>query len=237
MFRPLFVSVIGLSLFACGGGAQPAAAPAASSSAPAVAEPAPAPAPPKAETVEDQREAFLGSCMEKTNQKAYCECSFEEFKVVFKDADFSKPLAQGDPRVAQLQERTTKACAGKLPEADIKASFLGACVEGDKAKSPYCECAWTSLRKTIAYTEFVGENALDDARGVEARKTMAADCKGKYPADAAKKDFLQVCMQNAGGSDSACTCRWTKIKKQFTVEQIVAGTADVASVKGLQDCK
>lgn len=175
--------------------------------------------------------------MEKTNQKAYCECSFDEFKVVFKEADFSKPLAQGDPRVAELQARTTKACAGKLPESDIKASFLGACVEGDNAKSPYCECAWTSLRKTIAYTDFVGENALDDPRGVEARQTMAADCKGKYPAEAAKKDFLQVCLQNAGGTESACGCRWAKIKKQFTVEQIVAGTADVAAVKGLKDCK
>lgn len=231
--------MIGLSVLACGGGAQPAAAPPASSEPPTAAEPAPAPVPPQAkvETVEDQREAFLGSCMEKTNQKAYCECSFDEFKVVFKDADFSKPLAQGDPRVAQLQERTTKACATKLPEADIKGSFLGACVEGDKAKASYCECAWTSLRKTVAYTDFVGENALDDARGVEARKVMAADCKGKYPVEAAKKDFLQVCTQNAGGTESACTCRWTKIKKQFTVEEIVAGTADVAAVKGLQDCK
>jgi hypothetical protein len=189
------------------------------------------------ETVEDQRESFIGSCVKKTNQREFCECSFEQFKVIFKDADFSKPLADSDPRVAELQSQTSKACAGKLPESEVRASFLDACVEDDKSKNGYCECAWTSLRKTLSIADFGNESALADERGLAARKAMVADCKGKYPAEVAKKEFLDVCVKNTGGTDAVCNCRWTKLKKQMTVEEIVAGTGDVASVKGLKECK
>ncbi|RYZ08376.1 MAG: hypothetical protein EOO73_07960 [Myxococcales bacterium] len=244
MSRSVFGSVLALiplaslMTLACGGSTEPAAAPAASAAAPA---PAPAPATetpaPKVETVEDQRESFIGSCVQKTNQRAFCECSFEQFKIIFKDADFSKPLVDTDPRVAQLQSETSKACAGKLPEPEVKASFMDACVEGDKAKSGYCECAWTSLRKTLSIADFGNESALADERGLAARKTMVTDCKGKYPAEVAKKEFLEVCVKNTGGTDAVCNCRWTKLKKQMSVEEIVAGTGDVASVKGLKECK
>jgi hypothetical protein len=228
-----------LTSLGCGGTAQPAAAP-VSKAPPA----APAPAPvasekpaPKVETVEDQRESFIGSCVQKTNQREFCDCSFEQFKVIFKDADFSKPLANSDPRVAELQSQTSKACAGKLPESEVRSSFMEACGEGDKSKSSYCECAWTSLRKTLSVADFGNESALADERGLAARKTMVTDCKGKYPAEVAKKEFLDVCIQNTGGTESVCNCRWTKLKKQMTVEEIVAGTGDVASVKGIKDCK
>lgn len=235
------VSLASLASFACGGSAQPAAAPAPSASAPSPA-PAPAPAPPekpapKVETVEDQRQSFIGSCVQKTNQPEFCDCSFEQFKVIFKDADFSKPLSNDDPRVAELQSQTSKACAGKLPETEVRASFMDACAEGENSKNPYCECAWTSLRKTLSVADFGNESALADERGLAARKTMVADCKGKYPADVAKKEFLDVCVKNTGGTEAVCNCRWTKLKKQMTVEQIVAGTGDVATVKGLNECK
>src|SRR5689334_20525725 len=110
MSRPVFgivlasISLASLSTLACGGNTEPAAAPAASAPAPA---PTPAPVAekpaPKVATVEDQRDSFIGSCVQKTKQQEFCECSFEQFKVIFKDADFSKPLMDTDPRVAQLQ--------------------------------------------------------------------------------------------------------------------------------------
>jgi hypothetical protein len=241
MFRAV-VSLSALFCFACGGSAEPAAAPVASAPAPVVSAPAPAPAAsekpaPRAETVDDQRDSFIRSCVHKTNQQAFCECSFEQFKVIFKDADFSKPLADTDPRVAQLQSETSKACAGKLPESEVRGSFMEACVEGDKNKEGYCECAWTSLRKSLSVADFGNEAALADERGLAARKTMVVDCKGKYPAEVAKREFLEVCVKNTGGTDAVCNCRWGKLKKQMTVEEIVAGTGDVASVKGLKECK
>ncbi len=239
MFRPAFGCVLALLSVACGGSSEPAAAPVSSaapapSAAPAASEKPPAP---KVETVEDQRESFIGSCVAKTNQAAFCDCSFEQFKVIFKDADFSKPLTDADPRVAELQSRTSKECAGKLPEPEVRASFLDACAEGEKSKSGYCECAWTSLRKTLSIADFGNESALADERGLAARKTMVTDCKGKYPAEVAKKEFLEVCVKNTGGTDAVCNCRWTKLKKQLSVEEIVAGTGDVATVKGLKECK
>lgn len=237
MFRPLLGGLIVACLSACGGGSKPAEAPApepvASSSAPAPTETAP----PKKETVEDQHDSFVQSCVQRTNQKVFCECSFEQFKVIFKDADFSKPIAGNDPRVAELQTQTSKACADKLPESEVRSGFLEACTEGDKSKSPYCECAWTSLRKTLTVADFGNEEALADARGLQARKTMVSDCKGKYPAEVAKKEFVDACNKSEGSTDSLCACRWDKLKKGLSVEEIVAGTGDVTKVKGLKECK
>jgi hypothetical protein len=176
------------------------------------------------------------SCIQKAGSKEYCECGFEQFKEVFKDADLSKPLEDGDPRVAKLQQQTSKACASKLPEADIKANFTTACTEDDSRRAAYCGCAWTSLRKKLAPADFIGLDE-NDARFVAQKKVMVVDCKGKFPTDVAKLDFMKACTQGQPSADSACSCKWNKLKKQFTTEELVAGTVDVTTVKGLADCK
>jgi hypothetical protein len=236
MLRRSAVLGLGLCLFACGGAAQPAAEPGASPApGPETSEPAAAP---KAAggSLEDQREPFVKSCIPKAHSKEYCECGFEQFKEVFKDADLSKPLEEGDPRVAKLRQQTSTACASKLTEADVKGNFTTACVEDDSRRATYCDCAWTSLRKKLAYADFI---ALDenDPRFVDQKKVMVVDCKGKFPTEIAKLDFMKACTQGQPTAESSCTCKWNKLKKQFTTEELVAGTVDVASVKGLADCK
>jgi hypothetical protein len=227
---------LGLCLFACGGSAQPAAEPASSAvSSPPTSETADAPAA-AGGSIEDQRESFVKSCIQKAGVKEYCECGFEQFKEVFKDADLSKPLEDGDPRVAKLQQLTSTACASKLSEADVKANFTTACVEDDSRRAAYCGCAWTSLRKKLAYTEFIALNE-NDPRFIDQKKVMVVDCKGKFPTEIAKFDFMKACTQGQSSAEGSCSCKWNKLKKQFTTEELVAGTVDVAAAKGLADCK
>src|SRR5262245_9075249 len=104
--------VITLFLFACGGGN----AAANQSSEPPGAESQQAPPTENANAqparnIEDEREGFMKSCLEKTPSKDFCACGFEQFKEVFKDADLSKPLAPDDPRAAQMREKTVSACS------------------------------------------------------------------------------------------------------------------------------
>lgn len=229
---PLFV----LTSFACGGPQTPPAESAEEAGA-TDAPPAGEEAPPSAEgSIEDQRESFVKSCMDRSRSKEYCDCGFEQFKAVFSGTDLSKPLEAGDPRLAALQKKTVEACASKLTEQEVQASFEKGCVEGDDRKAPYCGCAWSSLRKKLAYTDFIGV-AAEDPRFIEPKKAMVKECKGKLPADVAKFDFMKGCTQGESAAEATCNCKWDKLKKQFTTEEIFAGTFDPATVKGLTDCK
>jgi hypothetical protein len=228
-------AILGSVLLGCG--SPPAAeAPAAEPAAPAEAPPSESGAASEAKpNLEDQRESFMKSCAQKSSSPDFCNCGFEQFKAVFKDADLSKPLEPGDPRLAELQKKTTSVCASKLSEEDVKAGFVRGCVAGDERKSAYCTCAWTSLRKKVAYTDFIGE--VDEAKLAGPKKAMVIECKGKFPTDVAKFDFMNACTKGDSSLEKGCTCRWDKIKKQFTTEEIVAGTVDPSTTKGLDTCK
>lgn len=236
MLRRL-LPVLALTFLACGG-AQTAPAESAGEAEGGEAPPEGDGAAPAGSggSIEDQRESFVKSCMERSRSKEYCDCGFEQFKAVFGGDDLSKPLESGDPRLAELQKKTVEACASKLTEAEVQASFVGSCIEGDNRKEPYCTCAWTSLRKKLSHTDFVGVSP-EDPRFTEPKKAMVKECKGKFPVDVAKFEFMKGCTQGESSAEASCTCKWDKLKKQFSTEELVAGTVDVAGAKGLADCK
>jgi hypothetical protein len=233
--RVLSTVFVALLIAACGGSKPPpsnsaAPAPAASGSA----APAPAASADKP-TIESQREPFIQSCMTKVKSPDYCACGFDQFREVFKDADMSQDVPANDPRLAALQQKTIAACAGKLPEDQIKATFVTTCVGDDKRKAAYCDCAWPALRKNLAPSDFVGD--MEGARFLEAKKAMVATCKGKFPNDIAKSDFMTACTKGDATRGKSCECLWKKIRAKFSAEEVVAGTADVASIPGLKECK
>jgi len=186
----------------------------------------------KPPSIEDQRDAFMKSCSQQSQSKDFCTCAFEQFKEAFKDADLSKPPEEG--RLQEMRKKTAAACSSKLTEEDAKNAFNRDCVAGDERKAAYCGCAWTSLRKKLAFTDFMGE--VDEAKIEGPKKVMVVECKGKFPTEIAKLDFMNACKSD-GTTDKVCSCRWDKIKKQFSTEEIVAGTADIEKVKGLETCK
>ena len=239
-------------LAACGGSAPPASSPSNASTATPSGDSSSATASssstadssksssaagdaPAKPTMDSQREPFMQSCMKKMNAPDYCECGWEQFRDVFKDADLSQSLPPDDPRLATLQQRTVSACAAKLPEEQIKASFLTSCVGGDTRKQAYCECAWPALRKKLSPVDFVGD--FQGPRFDDAKKSMAAACKGKFPADLAKADFMKDCTGGDAVRSKRCECAWTKLHAKYSIEAIVSGSIDLASVPGLKECK
>ena len=82
-------AILGSVLLGCG--SPPAAeAPAAKPAPEAEAKPEESGAASDAKpNIEDQRESFMKSCAQKSSSPDFCNCGFEQFKAVFKDADLS----------------------------------------------------------------------------------------------------------------------------------------------------
>ena len=205
--------IVGLgSLVACGGSPPQATTPTpAPSATPApvatAAPPASAPVEPPAPqpSLESQREPFVSDCMTKMHAQEYCSCSFDQLKAAFKDSDMSKTPADDDPRLLAMREKTLANCSSKLPEDLIKARFVKECTGDDARKTTYCECAWPALRKTLSVADFLGD--FTGARFEDAKKNMVVACKGKYPADIAKADFVAtLCSRGDATKTKPCAC-------------------------------
>jgi hypothetical protein len=221
---------------ACAGSSRPAEAPGKGSPPPsAVPEAKPAaPAEASKPTLESQRDPFMQACMSKAHLPDYCECAFEQFRQVFKDADLGRPLQEGDPRPKAVQEKTIALCASKLNEEQVKANFLESCAAGDKRKTKYCNCAWPALRQHLTLADFIGDG--ETPRFSEAKKSMVVVCKGKFPNDVAKSEFMTGCTKDHPEREGICTCLWKKVKAKVSAEELAAGTIDVQAIPGLAEC-
>jgi hypothetical protein len=182
---------------------------------------------------DSQREPFMRGCTAKVNAPDYCACGWDQFRDVFKDANGQDPPAT-DPRFKVLEERTKSQCASKLPEDIVKAGFLSSCIEDDKRKASYCECAWPALRKKLAVADFTTD--FQGPRFDEAKKAMVAVCKGKFPTELAKADFLKGCTKDDASRTKLCDCAWKKLRAKFSTEEIVAGVVD-PDAAGISACK
>ncbi len=224
---------------ACGGGATPESttpppagsqAPAPSASASQATQPA---ADPDAK-LEAQRGAFVNKCMGQgaSVTKEYCECGFDQFKAVFKGVDLDKTEPTKE-QYEQVKTKTVAACADKLSESTIKTSFVSSCSSSDTRMSGYCECAWTSLRKTLSLGDFATD--FTGPRFDDAKKRMVEDCKAKMPEAVVKSIFVESCAKQSGDT-KACECMWKKVRAKYSAAEIAGGVADVKSVP-VAECK
>jgi hypothetical protein len=184
---------------------------------------------------DSQRETVMQACSKKIKSPDFCQCEFEQFRDIFKDTAPVSGDPSKEPRFATLAERTKASCASKVPEDVVKSSFLSGCVEDDKRKAPYCECAWPALRKNLALTDFVLD--AQGPRFDEAKKAMAKTCKGKFPVDLAKAGFMQGCMKDDASKTKSCECLWKKVHAKYSAEEIVAGAISLDQIPGLNECK
>lgn len=239
--------VLVVSLLACGGSAvpPPSSAPAASaapSATPPVATAPPADSagtkvatePPRS-TLDSQRGAFIADCVKKMNAPDYCACTFDLLRSIFKDSDLGQEMSDQDPRVVALKAQTQSQCAPKVPEEVVQASFMESCLTGDQRREPYCKCAWPALRKTLATADFLGD--LQSPRVDEAKKAMAAACKGTFPVAVAQAGFVSQCSKGDPAKAKVCDCVWKKLSARFSPEEIVSGIGDLGSVPGLDQCR
>ena len=176
----------------------------------------------------------MQGCLKKVQAPDYCDCGFAQFKEIFKDLDLSHENPGDEARFAKLKERTVTNCASKLPEDTVRAGFLTGCTGGDSRKSPYCQCAWTSLRKTLSLADFLGDFQGD--RFDDAKKSLVLTCKGKFPEAVAQTEFQGACTKGDSAAAPTCNCIWKKLRAKYSTEEIAAGLADVKTTPGVDAC-
>jgi hypothetical protein len=179
------------------------------------------------------RDGYLASCRQRTRSDEYCDCAFGQLETALLAAEEPAPFPPTDPRAAQLERDIFEICSRDLPQDEIEAAFKAACVGGDPRKQPYCDCAWTNLhQQSEASTLLVPNGAPARYRG-----EMALACRGQYPAQLAREDFIRECSAGHTAAVSACACKWDKLTQHYTVEQIIAEVAEPSHVSGLSSCE
>lgn len=224
-------------LSACGGSSPPHAAAPIAETTPAPSSTTESGSKPesKAGQVEREREAFVSRCTERAQSPEYCACGFEQYKAMEMEGAVEHDKAAW---LGQLRDRVKSACAKKLSEDGVKGNFTKACIGEEPKKTGYCTCAWQSLRTRLQVVDFIGDEAsMNTPSWMAARQAMVKDCKGKFPADVAKGEFMNGCTKDDPANKKECDCLWKKVAHAFTVEEIAAGTVDVATAPGLASCK
>ena len=159
----------------------------------------------------------------------YCQCSWDLLLRVFTE----KELTANEPDPAKLaayKDKLAPTCGGKIPEPVAREKFMEGCAKA-KEVGPYCECAWTELRKTLSVGDLVLPESANSGRVVAATKTLAKSCGGKLPEKVARDAFLQGCNGEKPGTEKFCECAWKQVRAISTPAEIFAGSADVDAAK------
>jgi hypothetical protein len=233
MHRFVCSFVIVVCLVACGG-AVPSGATSATATGASTGS-GTGDAPDAKVSFESLRETFMTHCLAKMTAPDYCACAFDQFREVFKGTDMSSTPPDGDPRLQAVREKTRESCASKLTEEVVKPNFFKECTGGESTKDKYCQCSWTTLRKTLALADLMGDDTTSP-RYKAAQKSLTVTCKGLYPQDLAKTEFMSGCTGGNAKKNKTCDCLWGKLRAKYSLEEVVAGLADLDGLAGVKEC-
>jgi len=176
--------------------------------------------------LEAKRAGFVSGCMKTAKNTAYCACSFDQFKIVLKDADL-----RVDPtpeQLASVRQKSASACADKLVEDDIKRDFTSTCT-ADAGDSKRCECLWNSLRKALDLADFLDDPPQKKRSDADAVAQKACPAAPVLSEAATKKTFMETCTLVCGGlmpcvTDedlrAPCECAWKKLRPKHSLEKL-----------------
>ena len=102
------------------------------------------------ETVKD---GFAKGCIGKTPEmKAYCDCTWTEFRKKFSPAELGDDDTVASDRFLSARGAVVKTCGSKMPESVSKEAFMKGCAK-EAAADKFCGCAWKELRKQASPAE------------------------------------------------------------------------------------
>ena len=226
--RPMLAALLAASLAACGG-APPPEAP--------TTEPGDAPpgtdAPGAADegpSLEELQQKFVAGCTEKLPKAPeYCQCSWEQMQASF---TVEEMRGKSDPaRMDAFRKKVIGACGDKMPEAELKSGFIGACTaQGQNELAPYCECSWSEYRKQLSLGDLANEDVLQSARFKKVREDAVKVCAPKLPEKVAKAGFMKGCTKT-DAHKPFCDCAWKTIRKDNSPAAIQSGMVDLKAMQ------
>jgi hypothetical protein len=102
---------------------------------------------------ENVRADFGKACIgAKPELKAYCDCTWTEFRKRFSTAELNDEATVSSDRFLAARPPVVKACGAKMPESVSKEAFMKGCMK-DPSVDKFCGCAWKELRKQASPAE------------------------------------------------------------------------------------
>jgi hypothetical protein len=108
----------------------------------------------------------------------------------------------------------------------IKAKFAKGCSEDRKTLVPYCDCAWTELRKQLSVRDLADDETIHSPRFVAAKKAMVNVCGAKMPEDVPRQDFSKGCTKDDPQRRPFCDCVWKLMRAALSPAQIASAAAE-----------
>jgi hypothetical protein len=234
----IVASIAALSGAGCGGASSDAKGPEASPSA-APSDPSkpdaqkPDAAKPDAtagkKTLVEHEHDFMTGCGSKVpNATEYCACSWVQMKALFSLDDMNSGSAD-DPRFGELKTRVQTNCAGKLPEPVIHTQYVAQCGATDARLLPYCECTWTTFRKSVSAIDLMDPRLLNGPK-LDLKKQVVKACAPKMPEDVPRGEFMKECAKSPE-LEPFCACSWKAVRAVASPAEIEASLIDEADVR------
>lgn len=169
----------------------------------------------------ENRAAFLQTCAKDgEDTRAFCECAWGELRALVGDTKMGNEGPDGADLV-NAHDAILLGCRAKVPERAVKQRFLTSCTGERGELAPYCECAWTELRKSMSPAELV-DPATVTVRVEASRRAMTKACGDRIPEAVVKSGFLEACRRDVK-LEAFCGCAWEQIRKLGTPAEIEAG--------------
>ncbi|MBI5534313.1 MAG: hypothetical protein HY898_16430 [Deltaproteobacteria bacterium] len=129
------------------------------------------------------KEGFMKGCsQDNPGFKDYCECYWPELRKKFSIGEIADKAVVKSEKFALAGRDVAKKCAVKLPEAEVKKSFMKGCTEGGPAAEKFCGCAWTQLRSVMSHAEIEMAAAHSTPEFKKAQEKIEKSCAKLRPA-------------------------------------------------------
>jgi hypothetical protein len=176
------------------------------------------------------REEFMAACSKDLpNAPDFCQCSWDVFGTLFSEGEMA---SSPDPKkLAEFKRKVGPACGGKIPESLVREQFVEGCTRKGSDLSPYCDCAWVELRKTLSVADFAIQESAGGARVQNATRAMAKACSTKLPERVGREGFVKSCSAEHAAAGPFCECAWKQLRKSYSASEIVAGVADLEAMQ------
>lgn len=101
------------------------------------------------------KDAFAQDCMQdNTRFKPFCDCLWPGLRKTFAPSEIADKAVLKSDKFNQVGNGVARACAGKLPEAEVSKTFIKSCTDREGAQSDkYCECVWKQVRGAMSHAE------------------------------------------------------------------------------------
>lgn len=101
------------------------------------------------------KDAFAQECMQDNARlKPFCECLWPGLRKSLAPTEIADKAVRMSDKFTQVGGGVARACAGKLPEAEVSKAFQKSCTDREGAQNDkYCECVWKQVRGAMSHAE------------------------------------------------------------------------------------